>query len=119
MGILELRELNSGYGELQILWEVSLALEEGRLTSLVGGNGVGKTTLLRTVMGLVRLWGGSVWFEGQDVSRLKPHVKAELGLVLVPEGRQLFTGMSVAENLEMGASPKRAKANYSRNLDRV
>jgi len=119
MSILELRELTSGYGEVQILWGINIALQEGKLISLVGGNGVGKTTLLRTTMSLVKPWGGSVWFEGQDVSKLPPYTKAEMGLVMVPEGRQLFTDMSVRENLEMGACPKRAKANFKHNLERV
>ena len=119
MAILELRDITSGYGEVQILWGASLALQEGKLTSLVGGNGVGKTTLLRTVMGLERPWSGSIWFEGKDVSQVPPYTKAELGLVMVPEGRQLFTDMSVAENLEMGASPRHARPDYKRNLERV
>jgi branched-chain amino acid transport system ATP-binding protein len=119
MAILEIREISSGYGEVQILWGASLTLQEGKLTSLVGGNGVGKTTLLRTIMRLNKPWNGSIWFEGNDVSHLPAYAKAEMGLVLVPEGRQLFTEMSVAENLEMGASPKRARANYKRNLERV
>jgi branched-chain amino acid transport system ATP-binding protein len=119
MAILEVRDVSSGYGEVQILWGTSLILEEGKLTSLVGGNGVGKTTLLRTIMGLMRPWQGSIWFEGNDVSKLPAYAKAEAGLVLVPEGRQLFTDMTVAENLEMGASPKRAKANLSSNFKRV
>jgi branched-chain amino acid transport system ATP-binding protein len=119
MAILEIRDLDSGYGEVQILWGASLSLNEGMFTSLVGGNGVGKTTLLRTIMGLNRPWSGSVWFEGKDISQLPPHAKADMGLVLVPEGRQLFTDMSVVENLEMGASTKRAKPHYARNLERV
>lgn len=119
MAILEIRDVNAGYGEVQILWGTSLAIEEGILTSLVGTNGAGKTTLLRTVMGLNRAWQGSVWFNEEDVTRLSPHAKAERGLVLVPEGRQLFTDMSVIENLEMGASPKRARPHAKRNLERV
>ncbi len=119
MSILEIRDISSGYGEVQILWGTSLSLQPGKLTSLVGGNGVGKTTLLRSVMGLVRPWNGSIWFEGVDVSHLPPYSKAEMGLVLVPEGRQLFTDMSVAENLEMGATPKHAKERYKENLNRV
>jgi branched-chain amino acid transport system ATP-binding protein len=119
MAILEIHEVSSGYGEVQILWGTSLALQDGNLTSLVGGNGVGKTTLLRSVMGLVRPWKGSVWFDGRDVSHVPPYAKAEMGLVLVPEGRQLFTDMSVVENLEMGASPKHARSNLNKNLGRV
>jgi branched-chain amino acid transport system ATP-binding protein len=119
MSILEIREVSSGYGEVQILWGASFALEQGRLTTLVGANGAGKTTTLRTVMGLLKPWQGSVWFNGQDVSQLSAHAKAEMGLILVPEGRQLFTDMSVEENLEMGASPKRAQAHVKRNTERV
>jgi len=119
MSILEVRELVSGFGEIQILWGPSLKLEEGKLTCLVGGNGMGKTTLLKTVMGLLRPWSGSVLFDGKEVSRLPAHAKAELGLVLVPEGRQLFTSMSVYENLEMGATAMRARANIHRNVERI
>jgi branched-chain amino acid transport system ATP-binding protein len=119
MAILEVRDVTAGYGEVQTLWGTSLTLEEGKLTSLVGTNGAGKTTLLRAVMGLNRPWEGSILFNGQDITRLPPHVKAERGLALVPEGRQLFTDMSVAENLEMGASPKRARPHIKRNLERV
>jgi len=119
MTILEVKQVASGYGEVQILWGSSLALEEGKLTCLVGGNGVGKTTLLRTVMGLLRPWGGSISFQGKDISRVPAHTKAEMGLVLVPEGRQLFTDMSVYENLEMGAANKRAAPKFKENLERV
>ena len=119
MAFLELKDVSSGYGELQILWDVSLGLEQGRLTALVGSNGVGKTTLLRTVMGLTRPWKGTIGFDGRDVTRMPAYAKAERGLILVPEGRQLFTAMSVYENLEMGAFTRRAAASLRRNLDRV
>ncbi len=119
MALLEINDVTSGYGEVQILWGPSLKLEQGKLTCLVGGNGVGKTTLLRTVMGLLRLWQGSISFDGKDVSRLPAYRKAEMGLILVPEGRQLFTDMSVYENLEMGASNKRATPKLKENLERV
>jgi branched-chain amino acid transport system ATP-binding protein len=119
MALLEIKEVTSGYGDVQILWGTSLSLEKGKLTCLVGGNGVGKTTLLRTVMGLLRPWTGSVTFNGQEVSKLPAYAKAELGLVLVPEGRQLFTDMSVYENLEMGATNQQARPNFHRNLERV
>jgi branched-chain amino acid transport system ATP-binding protein len=119
MAILEIDNVASGYGEVQILWGSSLKLEEGKLTCLVGGNGVGKTTLLRTVMGLLRPWEGTISFQGQDVSRMPAYTKAEMGLVMVPEGRQLFTDMSVYENLEMGASNKRAMPKFKENLERV
>jgi branched-chain amino acid transport system ATP-binding protein len=119
MTILEIHQLTSGYGEVQILWGASLGVQEGKLTCLVGSNGSGKTTLLRTVMGLLRPWNGSVSFNGRDVSRLSAHVKAELGIVLVPEGRQLFTDMSVGENLEMGATARHAQPHLKDNFERV
>ena len=119
MALLEIQNLSSGYGEVQILWDVSLELEAGKLTALVGSNGVGKTTLLRTVVGLLKPWQGSVAFDGCDVTRASPHAKAAQGVVLVPEGRQLFTEMSVHENLEMGAFTKRAQAHFQRNLEWV
>ncbi len=119
MALLEVKDIASGYGEVQVLWGSSLNLEQGKLTCLVGGNGVGKTTLLRTIMGLLRPWRGSIVFDGRDVSHLPAHVKADMGLVLVPEGRQLFTDMTVYENLEMGASNPRARPNFARNLERV
>jgi branched-chain amino acid transport system ATP-binding protein len=119
MSILEIRDVTSGYGEVQILWGTTLALQKGKLTSMVGANGAGKTTLLRTVMGLIKPWSGSIQFNGEEVGKLSAHEKAESGLVLVPEGRQLFTDMSVEENLEMGASPSRARPHIDKNLKMV
>ncbi|MBK7200273.1 MAG: ABC transporter ATP-binding protein [Anaerolineae bacterium] len=119
MALLEIRDLVSGYGQVQILWGANLSLQEKKLTCLVGGNGVGKTSMLRTVMGLLPPWSGSVWFEGKDVSRLPAYAKAEMGLTLVPEGRQLFTDMTVEENLEMGATNRRARPKMKQNLEKV
>ena len=119
MALLEIQEVVSGYGDVQILWGASMSLEAGQLTSLVGGNGVGKTTLLRSVMGLTKPWSGRVLFQGKEITRLPPYAKAEMGLALVPEGRQLFTSMTVLENLEMGATNRRARPHMARNLERV
>ena len=116
---LNVQGLETGYGEVQILWGVSLQLQDGQLTSLVGTNGSGKTTLLRALTGLLPAWNGSVVFDGRDITRLSPHQKTQLGLVMVPEGRQLFTDMTVLENLEMGATPAHARAVYQRNLEWV
>lgn len=117
--LLQAQNIESGYGEVQILWGVSLELQEGLLTSIVGSNGSGKTTLLRTMTGLVQPWRGTVTFDGKAVTKLSPHEKAELGIALVPEGRQLFTDMTVLENLEMGATPTRARGEYQKNLEWV
>ncbi len=97
----------------------NLVLEAGRLTTLVGYNGAGETTLRRTVVGQLRPWCGRVLFQGKDVTRVPAYTKAEMGLIMVPEGRQLFTDMTVRENLEMGATPQRARENMNRNLERV
>ena len=119
MKALEVKEVTSGYGQIQILWGVSLCLEKGKLTTLVGANGSGKTTMLRTIMGILKPWQGSVHFHGREVTRLAAHTRANLGLVLVPEGRQLFADMSVLENLELGAFSPRAREGFPRNLEKV
>jgi len=119
MILLEARDLASGYGEVQILWGVSVSLQQGRLTTIVGSNGAGKTTFLRTAMGLVKPWQGTIIFDGRDVTHMSPHAKAEMGLVLIPEGRQLFTDMTVLENLELGAMPRRARGKMRANLEKV
>ncbi len=119
MTILEVKDVTSGYGEVQILWGATLKLTEGKLTCLVGGNGVGKTTLLRTVMGLIRPWQGSIQFEDKDITNLPAYTKTDLGLVLVPEGRQLFNDMNVIDNLEMGATNPRARPKLKENMEKV
>ena len=116
---LELSSLESGYGEVQVLWGISLKAQAGKLTTMIGANGAGKTTTLRTIMGSVRPWRGRVSLNGEDVTKLSPHAKAARGLVLVPEGRQLFPDMSVLENLEMGAYSRRSRPRQKENLERV
>ena len=117
--LLQIEDLNSGYGEVQVLWGVSLEVQEGKMTTIVGANGAGKTTTLRTTMGSVRPWKGRILLRGEDVTGLSPHSKASRGMVLVPEGRQLFPDMTVEENLEMGAYPRRARRRSKENLDWV
>jgi branched-chain amino acid transport system ATP-binding protein len=104
---------------VQVLWGLSLAAARGRLTTLVGANGAGKTTMLRAVVGTLAPWSGRVLFKGEDVTRLPAHAKAARGLVLVPEGRQLFSNMTVDENLEMGAFTRRGADGYADRLERV
>ena len=117
--VLTVEALEAGYGEVQVLWGGSLAAAPGRLTTIVGANGAGKTTALRAVAGSLRPWGGKVRFRGEDVTRLAPHQKTARGLALVPEGRQLFSAMSVEENLEMGAYARRDARGYASRLERV
>jgi len=117
--ILELAALEAGYGEVQVLWGISLAAARGKLTTIVGANGAGKTTTLRATVGSIAPWGGRVLFEGEDVTRLPPHAKAARGLVLVPEGRQLFAAMTIQENLEMGAFAPRGARKAQASLEQV
>jgi len=117
--LLRVEGLEAGYGEVQVLWGITLAAAPGQLTTIVGANGVGKTTTLRAIAGSLRPWGGRVLFKGEDVTRLPPHDKAARGLVLVPEGRQLFHTMTVEENLQMGAYARRAARGYANRLEHV
>ncbi len=117
--LLKVEALEAGYGEVQVLWGLSLAAGRGQLTAIVGANGAGKTTTLRAVAGSIAPWRGKVTFEGEDVTHLPTHVKAERGFALVPEGRQLFSAMTVAENLEMGAFSKRSARKFAGRRDEV
>ena len=117
--LLQVEALEAGYGEVQVLWGVSLNAARGHLTSIVGANGAGKTTMLRAVAGTISPWKGRVVFEGEDVTRLSTHEKSARGFALVPEGRQLFSKMTVGENLELGAFSKRAARKYAQRLDEV
>ena len=117
--LLSVEGLEAGYGEVQVLWGLSLQARRGKLTAIVGANGAGKTTTLRAVAGTLSPWGGRVMLDGDDVTRVPSHVKAARGLALVPEGRQLFSMMSVAENLELGAFSPRASRSYAERLAQV
>jgi branched-chain amino acid transport system ATP-binding protein len=117
--VLRVEALEAGYNEVQVLWGISLAVAPGTMTALLGANGAGKTTSLRAITGSIRPFAGRVFFAGEDVTRLPPHAKAARGLVLVPEGRQLFSNMTVEENLEMGAFSKRARRKFKQRLDQV
>jgi branched-chain amino acid transport system ATP-binding protein len=117
--LLRVEDLEAGYGGVQVLWGISLDVPARGMTTLVGANGAGKTTTLRAITGSIRPSGGRVLFRGEDVTTLSPHAKAARGLVLVPEGRQLFSEMSVEENLEMGAFSKRARAHFDERMSQV
>ncbi len=117
--LLELQSLEAGYGEVQVLWGISLTARRGALTTIVGANGAGKTTTLRAVLGSIPARGGRVLFQGEDVTKLPAHAKVARGIVLVPEGRQLFAAMSVEENLEMGAFSRRAQRKFDKCLKEV
>ncbi len=117
--MLEVDRIRVGYGAAPALWEVSLGLEAGELVCVVGPNGAGKTTLINAIAGLHRIESGRLRFDGQDLSRRAPHRFCELGIAIVPEGRRLFTNMTVRENLELGAYRAGARAQRSASLERV
>ena len=117
--LLRVKSLEAGYGDVQVLWGVSLDVAQGAVTTLLGANGAGKTTALRAFMGSSARFGGRIEFAGEDVTSLSPHAKTARGLVLVPEGRQLFAEMSVEENLEMGAFSRRARRRFAERLEQV
>jgi ABC-type branched-subunit amino acid transport system ATPase component/uroporphyrinogen-III decarboxylase len=106
--LLEVKKIRAYYGPIQVLWDVSLTIDEGEIFALVGANGAGKTTLLRAISGVLRPASGSIYFLGRRIDELSPHAIVELGISHIPEGRKLFTEMSVQENLEMGAYTARA-----------
>ncbi|MEM4510367.1 MAG: ABC transporter ATP-binding protein [Pyrobaculum sp.] len=116
---LVVEKLESGYGKLKILFGVSLKVDKGVITALLGPNGSGKTTTLLTIMGVVKPWSGFVKFGEVDVTNLPPYKKVDLGMALVPEGRRLFPDMSVEENLLMGAYVKRARDKTRDSLEWV
>jgi branched-chain amino acid transport system ATP-binding protein len=105
--LLELRDVRAGYGEAIVLDGVSLALPANGSLAVLGRNGVGKTTLLLTAMGFIKLARGSVWLGGQDISHLPPHKRAQLGLGWVPQEREIFPSLTVEENLTVAARPGR------------
>jgi len=117
--ILEVNSLSTFYGQIQVLWDICLKIDEGEILALVGGNGAGKTTLLNTISGIMRPTSGSVTFLGQRIDGLAPHTIVELGISHIPEGRKLFTDMSVHENLEMGAYSRRAWKAKRETLEHV
>jgi branched-chain amino acid transport system ATP-binding protein len=102
--LLEVESLRAGYGNIEVLHEVSIALEERTLCAIVGANGAGKTTLLMALAGVMPTRGGHVRFDGAEITRLPSHARVGRGLVLVPEGRRMLPGMSVEENLQVAAS---------------
>jgi branched-chain amino acid transport system ATP-binding protein len=117
--LLEVRDVVVHYGRIQALHGVSLVVHEGELVTLLGSNGAGKTTMMRAISGLRPLSSGSVWFDGADVSKVKAHKRVADGLIQAPEGRGVFPGMTVTENLEMGCYGRKfpSRAEHREQLD--
>ncbi|MGU3501875.1 ABC transporter ATP-binding protein [Mycobacterium sp. C31M] len=119
--LLEVRDIVVHYGRIKALHGVSLTVHQGELVTLLGSNGAGKTTMMRAISGLLSLTSGSVWFDGADISKVKAHKRVADGLIQSPEGRGVFPGMTIIENLEMGCYGRKfpSKAEHDEKLDWV
>jgi urea transport system ATP-binding protein len=115
--MLVVQDLNQFYGGSHTLRSVSMSAERGQCTALLGRNGVGKTTLLKCLMGVLPVASGSVFFEGQDITRKSSHERARMGIAYVPQGREIFARLTVLENLQMGMAAKPARAARSIRAD--
>ncbi len=119
MAMLEVINIHSFYGNIHALKGVSLTVEKGEIVTLIGGNGAGKTTTLRGISGILKPLEGTIKFEGEDLAPFKPHKLVAKGISMVPEGRGVFSRLTVAENLDMGAYVRSDKAGIKEDLDRV
>jgi branched-chain amino acid transport system ATP-binding protein len=119
MALLDVRELNTYYGQIHALQNVSINVEKGEIVTIIGANGAGKSTLLKTISGLLKPRKGSIRLEDEDITRLKPHKIVKKGIVQVPEGRRIFGALTVTENLDMGAFTNKDGQKAKKILDRI
>lgn len=117
--MLKLTNVSASYGRIEALHGISLEVPDGKIVALLGANGAGKTTTLRVITGILRPTWGSVTFDGQDISRMETEEIVPLGIAMSPEGRQIFTGLTVAENLRMGSYTRKDKAGVEQDLEWV
>lgn len=114
--MLKIDRLSAGYGDMQVLYDVSLHVDEGEVVSLIGSNGAGKTTLLRILSGFVPIMSGSITFKDVDLMKIKEHQRAQLGIAHIPQGRGILGTLTVNENLVLGAYPKEYRAKAAENI---
>ncbi|GAK60512.1 ABC transporter ATP-binding protein [Candidatus Vecturithrix granuli] len=119
MSLLNIEQINVAYGEVQVLHEISLEVHEQEIVSIVGANSAGKSTLLKTISGLLQMTSGKIEFENQRVDNLPPHDIVERGIIQIPEGRRLFPFLTVQENLEVGAYNSRAASQINQTLQEI
>ena len=117
--MLKVSGLNAGYGSVNILWDIAFEVKDGEIVAILGSNGAGKTTMVRAVTGMLKAGSGSVTFNGDELIGKNTRYILDAGIVQVPEGRQLFTEMTVLENLEMGAFNKVTKEHFHDNLKKA
>lgn len=116
MSLLEVRDLKAGYGSLPVLQGVSFEVEEGETAVLLGLNGAGKTTTVLAMAGLLKPWGGTIHFNGEDITGMDPRKLVSKGIVLVPEGRRVFPALTVAQNLRLGAWPYKKQRKETKEI---
>lgn len=119
MAMLEIKDLEVAYGMIAAIRGVSFHVNEGEVIALIGANGAGKTTILHTITGLIKAKAGSITFEGQELTKTPAHKIVELGMAHVPEGRRIFSRLTVLENLKLGAYTRKDKAGIAEDLDMV
>ncbi len=119
MALLELKDVHTYYGAIHALRGISFTVDEGEVVTLIGSNGAGKSTTLRTISGLLRPRSGEIWLDGQRIDGKRPHEIVEMGVCQSPEGRRVFARMSVHENLEMGAFARKDRTTLATEYDRI
>jgi branched-chain amino acid transport system ATP-binding protein len=119
MTLLELKNVDVHYGRIQAIHDMSFSVEQGEIVSLIGANGAGKSTTMKTISGLLNPSSGSILFEGEDITKMKAHIRVVKGISQAPEGRGIFPGMTVLENLDMGAYARRDRSAMKSDFDRV
>ncbi|MGA0567848.1 ABC transporter ATP-binding protein [Rathayibacter sp. KR2-224] len=117
--MLELENVVVGYGRIEALHGLSFTVEQGEIVSLIGANGAGKTTTMKAISGLLNLSKGSIKFDGQDITKMRAHIRVARGISQAPEGRGIFPGMTVLENLDMGTYGRKDRTGVKEDLDRV
>lgn len=119
MAMLEVNDIHTYYGNIHALKGISLVVEKNEIVTLIGGNGAGKTTTLRTISGLLKPKEGEIFFEGKKISGTPPHELVNQGITMVPEGRGIFSRLTVAENLDMGAFSRQDRSSLGEDMDQV
>ncbi|HEV7184337.1 MAG: ABC transporter ATP-binding protein [Actinomycetales bacterium] len=119
MTLLELKNVSVAYGRIEAIHDMSFAVEEGEIVSLIGANGAGKSTTMKTISGILNPSQGSIHFDGQDITRMKAHIRVINGISQAPEGRGIFPGMTVLENLDMGAFGRKDRSGMDADFERV
>jgi len=117
--MLKVENINLSYGEVQALWDVSMEVPKGEVVALLGANAAGKSTTINAISGMQKISSGKILYEGEEIQDKNPHEIVEMGIIQVPEGRKLFSFMTVEENLELGAYTKKARKDFKNNLEMI